>query len=136
MAKKWQRIAAIGRRRITMVNKVSCQDTDHCSVAGKGHFVIYSIDGKRFVIPLVYLSSKIVQRLFKLSEEEFGFTVDGPITLPCDGVLMEYVIDLVKKGVSEEMESAFLSSLLLPCSYVSCSVQKIGDHNTMEVCTF
>ncbi|KAJ3692842.1 hypothetical protein LUZ60_011937 [Juncus effusus] len=140
MAKKWQQIAALGRRRITMVHKVSYIDNDQCSttqMAEKGNFVIYSIDGKRFVLPLVYLSSRIVERLFKLSEEEFGFTVDGPITLPWDGVFMEYVVDLIKKGVSEEVESALLSSILLPCSYVSCSVQKNGlTHKAIEVCSF
>ncbi|KAJ3692843.1 hypothetical protein LUZ60_011938 [Juncus effusus] len=128
MAKKWQTMTGLGRKRITTVKKASDIDTDNCSttqIAEKRHFVIYSIDGKRFVVPLVYLSSRIIARLFKLSEEEFGFTVDGPITLLCDGVFMEYLVDLIKKGVSdsEELESALLNSLSLSCPYVSCSAQ-------------
>uniref|UniRef100_A0A2C9U063 Uncharacterized protein n=2 Tax=Manihot esculenta TaxID=3983 RepID=A0A2C9U063_MANES len=60
----------------------------------KGRFVVYSIDRKRFVVPLTYLRSKIFRELFRLSEEVFGLPKDGPITLPCDGAFMEYVLSL------------------------------------------
>ncbi|PSS31569.1 Auxin-responsive protein [Actinidia chinensis var. chinensis] len=42
------------------------------SVAEKGHFVVYTAEQKRFIIPLVYLNNEIARELFKLSEEEFG----------------------------------------------------------------
>ncbi|MBA0766502.1 hypothetical protein Gotri_015536 [Gossypium trilobum] len=55
MARKWQKLAAIGRRRITS------------SLVDKGHFVIYTIDQKRFVIPLAYLRNTIFVELLKMS---------------------------------------------------------------------
>lgn len=138
MAKKWQIMAALGTRRITMSNKYHNINSDQRSttqMAENGHFVIYSIDGRRFMISLVYLSSKIVEQLFRLSEDEFGFTVDGPIKLAFDGDFMEYVMDLLKKGVSEEVERALISSLLLPCSYDSFSMQKMEVQRQIEVCS-
>lgn len=140
MAKKWQRIAVLGRKRLISERKLSHCDADQCSTspqAQKGHFVVYTIDRKRFMIPLDCLKNRIVMQLFKLSEEEFGYTVDGPITLPCEAAFVEYAMDLVKRGVSEEVERALLSSVLLPC-YHACSAQsKFGAINQrVEVCGF
>jgi hypothetical protein len=50
LSKRWHGIGAIGRRRVTTLDKdihPACS-----SVAGNGHFVIYSTDGSRFDIPL------------------------------------------------------------------------------------
>jgi Auxin responsive protein len=139
MAKKWQRIAVLGRRRLTFEKKISHLDNDQSTstCAEKGHFVVYTIDKKRFMIPLEYLNTRIIMKLFQLSEEEFGFMADGPITLPCEAALMEYAMDLVKKGVSEEVERALLSSVLLPCHH-TCSVQSNfgAISQQVEVCGF
>ncbi|KAF3324897.1 Auxin-responsive protein SAUR36 [Carex littledalei] len=104
MAKKWQRMAVLGRRRLTFERKLSHRYVDQCTSprVEKGHCVVYTIDQKRFMIPLDYLNTRIVMQLFQLSEE-FGYTVDGPITLPCEAALMEYALALVKRGVSEEV---------------------------------
>ncbi|KAF3324904.1 Auxin-responsive protein SAUR36 [Carex littledalei] len=107
MVKKWQRMAVLARKRLTLERKLSHRDTDQCtsSRAEKGHFVVYTIDGKRFMIPLDYLNSRIFMQLFNLSEEEFGFTVDGPIIFPCEALFMDYAMDLLKRGVSGDIES-------------------------------
>ena len=96
MAKKWQRMAALARKRITSPAKEtegsSCSTS---SVAGKGHCVVYSADGRRFEVPLAYLGTAIFGELLSLSQEEFGFAGDdGRITLPCEAAVMEYVMCL------------------------------------------
>jgi Auxin responsive protein len=136
MAKKWQRMAALGRRRITFEKKLSHRDADQCTSpsANEGHFVVYTIDGKRFMISLDYLNTTIVMQLFQLSEEEFGYTVDGPITLPCEAAFLEYAMDLVKRGVSKEVERALLGSVLLPCHHSHNNFGAISQQ--IEVCGF
>ncbi|WJZ83552.1 hypothetical protein VitviT2T_003223 [Vitis vinifera] len=75
MARKWQKMAAFGRKRISLQRINEGVDEESCStssVADKGHFVVYSSDRRRFVIPLAYLDSEIMRELFQMSEEEFG----------------------------------------------------------------
>lgn len=63
------------------------------AVAPKGHFAVYTKEGRRFVVPIAYLKSSIFMELFRWSEEEFGLpAADRPITLPCDGAFMEQVV--------------------------------------------
>ncbi|KAM0945347.1 putative small auxin-up RNA [Dioscorea sansibarensis] len=83
------------------------------SVAEKGHFFVYTSEGKRYMVPLAYLDNNIFKELLKISEEEFGLPSDGPITLPCDAASMEYVLFMLRRGVSEEMERALLSSIFI-----------------------
>ncbi|KAF3324902.1 Auxin-responsive protein SAUR36 [Carex littledalei] len=139
MAKKWQRMAVLGRRRLTFERNFSHRYADQCTSprVEKGHFVVYTIDEKRFMIPLDYLNTRIIMQLFQLSEEEFGYTVDGPITVPCEAAFMEYAMELIKRGVSEEVERALLSSLLVPCHH-ACSAQiNFGaTSQQVEVCGF
>ena len=108
MAKKWQKMAALGRRRI-----MSTRTSTKCStsVAHRGHFFVYSMDGGRFMIPIAYLSSTILRELFKMSEEEFGLPSDGPITLTCDSSCMEYIFSLLPFQVSRDVESAMLTTI-------------------------
>ncbi|KAI3994571.1 hypothetical protein MKX01_028315 [Papaver californicum] len=63
----------------------------------KGHFVVYTTDQKRFVVPLQYLDSQPFQELLKMAENEFGLACNGPIKLPCDTQHMEYVLSLLEK---------------------------------------
>ncbi|RVW50953.1 Auxin-responsive protein SAUR66 [Vitis vinifera] len=77
MARKWQKMAGIGRRR-----EISLPNARNTRLADKGHFVVYSMDKRRFMVPLAYLSSSIFIELLRMSEEEFGLPGDGPITLP------------------------------------------------------
>ncbi|CAD6271619.1 unnamed protein product [Miscanthus lutarioriparius] len=66
-------------------------ESDECcsSVAGKGHCVVYTADERRFEVPLAYLRNKVFKELLRMSQEEFGFTRDGRITLPCDASTMD-----------------------------------------------
>nr|GMC80814.1 auxin-responsive protein SAUR68-like [Ipomoea batatas] len=112
LAKRWQKFAAIRRKRISFPSLYD--DADSCSTSSalyKGHFTIYTADQKRFVVPLSYLENEIIRQLLSMSEEEFGLPSDGPITLPCDAVFMEYIISLLSRGLSRELESALLVSV-------------------------
>lgn len=106
MARKWQKMAGIGRRR-----EISLPNARNTRLADKGHFVVYSMDKRRFMVPLAYLSSSIFIELLSMSEEEFGLPGDGPITLPFDAATMEYMVSMVGRHVSEELEKALLVSL-------------------------
>nr|TKS03626.1 carboxypeptidase D [Populus alba] len=65
LVRKWKKLAALSRKRITLpatIGKVV--DEDRCSTSStveKGHLVVYSIDRKRFVLPLEYFSNKIAR---------------------------------------------------------------------------
>ncbi|XP_027368249.1 auxin-responsive protein SAUR68-like [Abrus precatorius] len=101
MARKWQRMARIKRRKISLPRK----RMKH-KVAEKGHFVVYTADKVRFVVPLTYLRNNIFRELLRMSEEQFGLHIDGPIILPCDAAFMEYVVSLVQKHLSLELQNA------------------------------
>ncbi|KAL5706246.1 hypothetical protein ACHQM5_024444 [Ranunculus cassubicifolius] len=117
MLRKWHKMAAIGRKRIT--------DRDEEFVTDKGHFIVYTMDKKRFMIPLEYLRSKVFSELFRISEEEFGLPCNGPITLACDAIVMDYIVSLVGRSASKDLEKALclcLASSRRCCSSSSVSV--------------
>ncbi|KAK6240678.1 Small auxin-up RNA - like 10 [Theobroma cacao] len=114
LARKWQKMAAIRRKRITFPRTTEDADTNSCStssVVEKGHFVVYSADQKRFVLPLEYLQNEIVIELFNMAEEEFGLPGNGLLMLPCDATFMEYIIALLKRKPSKDVEKALLLSV-------------------------
>ncbi|KAE8719167.1 putative SAUR-like auxin-responsive protein family [Hibiscus syriacus] len=104
LARKWQKLAAIRRKRITLSRTSRKVGTNSCSTSSmveKGHFVVYCSDEKRFVLPLEYLKNEIVMELFQLAEEEFGLQGNEHLTLPCDAPLTEDVIGLIKRKASK-----------------------------------
>ncbi|CAE5958055.1 unnamed protein product [Arabidopsis arenosa] len=62
----------------------------------KGHFAVYTREGRRFVLPLDYLKHPIFQVLLEMAEEEFGSTICGPLQVPCDGGLMDHILMLLR----------------------------------------
>ncbi|OEL37664.1 Auxin-responsive protein SAUR36 [Dichanthelium oligosanthes] len=117
-----KRLAQMARKRLMPIpakeSEESCSTST--SVAGKGHCVVYSADGRRFEVPLAYLGTVVFGELLMLSQEEFGFTSDdGRIMLPCDAAVVEYVMSLLRRNASEEVVRAFLSSMVRPCHPVS-----------------
>ncbi|XP_076920034.1 auxin-responsive protein SAUR66-like [Bidens hawaiensis] len=99
MARKWRREAAKGRS----------------TVANKGHFVVYTADHNRFVIPLHYLNNNIFRELLKMSEDEFGLPTNGPITLPCDSSLMKYIVYVFERALTMEFEDLLVSMTTNRC---------------------
>ncbi|XVE48774.1 hypothetical protein DITRI_Ditri01bG0029500 [Diplodiscus trichospermus] len=99
MARKWPKNAAIGRKSISS-----------SGTSNKGHFVIYTMDKRRFIIPLAYLCNNIFLELLKMSEEEFGLS-SGPILLSCDSVFMNSVVLLIQQGLAKDLDKDVLNSL-------------------------
>ncbi|XP_058080647.1 auxin-responsive protein SAUR64-like [Magnolia sinica] len=134
MVKKGQKVAALGRRRNSFSRTDGSADSSGCStsVADTGHFVVYTTDGSRFVIPLVYLSSPIFKELFKMSEDMFGLPCNGPITFPCDAVLINYIVSMIQRSMSEDVEKALLASITLGhCSTSSLQLEGLPNQNIL-----
>ncbi|KAK3129552.1 hypothetical protein QOZ80_6BG0481440 [Eleusine coracana subsp. coracana] len=117
LSKKWQTMVALGRKLSWGMTRES--DECHTTVVGKGHCVVYTVDGKQFAVPLIYLGTTVFTELLQMSQEYFGFGSNGHITLPCDATVMEYAICLLRRSASIEVEKAFLSTMAVPCHYAS-----------------
>lgn len=128
LARKWQKFATITRILLTSANgdiNSNCRSrSSSTSVADKGHFVVYSVDKKRYVFPISYLKSDVFRVLLKLSEEEFGLPSDGPITLPCDAVFMDYMVSLVQHLGVKDVEKALVLSIATGRCSMSCSLHQ------------
>ncbi|KAJ4825478.1 hypothetical protein Tsubulata_038007 [Turnera subulata] len=114
IARKWHRLAALKRKRISLPRSVMEADNMRQDVSPKvekGHFVFYTADQKRLALPLSYLNSHIFRELLEMSEEEFGLPSNGPITLPCDAAFIEYAVSLINRRVDKEMEKALAISI-------------------------
>ena len=126
------------KRMISSPRADKLSDFNECStssVAQKGHFFVYTLEGKRFIVPLAYLTNNIFKELLKISEEELGLPSDGPITLPCDATSMEYVLSMLRKGVSKEVERALLSCIFIDCRS-TCSTLAVGNTQQITVCSY
>ncbi|KAJ6937233.1 auxin-responsive protein SAUR68-like [Populus alba x Populus x berolinensis] len=132
LARKWQKLAAIRRKRLTLPQTISSTT----STAEKGHFVVYTTDKKRFVLPLNYLNNEIVRELFNLAEEEFGLTSDGPITLPCDATFMEYAITLIQQNAAKDIEKALLVTIASNRCSSSLYLHHDVRHHQLSICSF
>ncbi|KAJ8769070.1 hypothetical protein K2173_024066 [Erythroxylum novogranatense] len=109
IAKKSQKIAAAKRKRASFLRISGNRSLSFrriSSLTDKGHFVVYSIDEKRFAIPLAYLNTTVFRELFKMSEEVFGLPSEGPIKLPCQAVMVEYVVSLIRRGTQVQFTKA------------------------------
>ncbi|TMW86596.1 hypothetical protein EJD97_021140 [Solanum chilense] len=135
MARKWQKFAAMQRKRISFPRNGS--DVESCStfsssIVEKNHFVVYTIDQARFVVPFAYLENEVIRQLLDMSEEEFGLSSGGPITLPCDSDFMDYIISLIKKGITaEDLVKALLLSIPSSCCSTSSLCQESGSQQLL-----
>ncbi|KAI9181077.1 hypothetical protein LWI28_011219 [Acer negundo] len=105
LARKWQRVASLRRKRISLPGLIT---SSAAPVADKGHFVVYTADRRWFVLPVSYLSNQIFQELLRMSEEEFGLPGNGPITLPCDAVFIEYAVSLIQGCVDRHLQEVLV----------------------------
>lgn len=60
----------------------------------KGCFTVYTKEAKRFVVPLCYLNHPIFQVLLETAEEEFGSNIPGPLRVPCEDELLDYILSI------------------------------------------
>lgn len=110
IARKWQRKAAKGRKRISFPRDNS-SGTSSTPVAEKGHVVVYTADQKRYSIPIAFFNNCIFGELLRMAEEEFGLPSNGPITIPCEAVFIDYLIFLIQRRATTDMEKALLISI-------------------------
>lgn len=137
IVRKWQRLAAIGRKRISFTRtRERFGDCNPSIIVDKGHFVVYTADQQRFVIPLAYLSNAIFRELLKMAEEEHGLPSDGPITLPCDAVFIEYAVSLIRRNVAKDMEKALLMSITTAQCLSSSCLQQEQSNQKLLICSF
>ncbi|KAL3515084.1 hypothetical protein ACH5RR_021986 [Cinchona calisaya] len=57
-------------------------------------------NSKRFLVRATYLNHPIFQKLLVQAEEEYGFVNQGPLTLPCDELVFEQVLEFVSRAES------------------------------------
>ena len=82
-------------------------------VGENGTFVIYTID------------NTIFQELFKMSEEEFGLSTSSrPIVLPCDSLVMNYVVSLLQGGMITDLDRALQAKSLISSSCLSSALHQ------------
>ncbi|KAK3037724.1 hypothetical protein RJ639_031095 [Escallonia herrerae] len=127
MVRKWQDLVVIRRKRISLPKidgNVEIENLVVPLVADIGYFVVYSDDGRRFVIPLVYLKNEVWRQLLEMSEEEFGQPGDSPIRLPCHAFLLEYITSLIRRGVAEDVEKALAMSVCRSRYFTSSSLHQ------------
>ncbi|XP_038693108.1 auxin-responsive protein SAUR68-like [Tripterygium wilfordii] len=135
LARKWQKFVVIRRKRVTFPTAKGGLDVESCSTSSsKGHFVVYTNDQRRFLLPLKFLNHDVVRELFELAEEEFGLPSDGPLTLPCDASFMEYVIALIQHHISKDVQKALIMSISNKCSSTLYLQQEIV--NQQEIYSF
>lgn len=112
---KWQNQTTKQRKTIQWrkTHETKTDKSFNCiwTKAEKGHFVVYSIDNRRFVLPLVYLENNIFRELFKLAEEEFGLSNNRPLMFPCDATVLMYIVTLVQRNIAKDLEEAVLISI-------------------------
>ena len=138
LARKWQKLAALKQKRITMpsTQNVEAHSCSTSNRVGKGHFVVYTNDQRRFELPLEYLNNEIVRELLRLAEEEFGLASNAPLTLPCDAVFLHYIVDLIQRHVTKEVEKALLMSIARShCSSSLYPLQADGSQQIL-ICSF
>lgn len=122
MIQQWQQFAE--RISSPRSSSSSSDGFDSCCVVSspvdKGHFAIYTADGRRFVVPLAYLNNAVFRQLLEMSEEEYGLPRDGPIVLPCDSIFMDYAICLIRKGRAGDLHEALVKSVARSRCSSSC----------------
>ncbi|KAK2665624.1 hypothetical protein Ddye_004198 [Dipteronia dyeriana] len=130
LARKWRRVATLQRKRILLPGL-------NTAVADKGHFVVYTADQRRFVLPISYLSNQVFQELLRMSVEEFGLPTKGPITLPCDAIFMEYAVSLIQGCVDRHLQEALVVSIASSrCSLIlSHSLHHRQTNQPLVVCS-
>ncbi|KAF3681796.1 Auxin-responsive protein SAUR64 [Capsicum annuum] len=85
MARRWRKFAAMQRRRISFPRNGS--NADGCSTSSsytveKGHFVVYTIDQRRYAFPLTYLENEVVRQLLSTSKKSLDYQVVALLHYP------------------------------------------------------
>lgn len=104
---------------------------------GKGHFVVYTSDETRFVMPLSYLKNDILQKVLMVAGDEYGLQPDGPIRLPFEAGFMKYILSLIERCVCNDLEKALVISIITSemCSS-NTTIQLEKNHPQVVISSF
>ncbi|XP_059291192.1 protein SMALL AUXIN UP-REGULATED RNA 12-like [Lycium ferocissimum] len=72
-----------------------------------GHIVVrVGPSCKRFVVRATYLNHPMFKKLLSQAEEEYGFTNNGPLAIPCDEYLFEELLRRLARSDSTNNNSS------------------------------
>ncbi|KGN62666.1 auxin-responsive protein SAUR50 [Cucumis sativus] len=92
--------------RIAKKNKNNNNNNTHLQCGGgeeipvdvpKGHFVVYVSENRsRYIVPLTFLTRPEFQILLQLAEEEFGFSHNMGLTIPCEEQVFQSLTSMLR----------------------------------------
>ncbi|KAK7351745.1 hypothetical protein VNO77_11415 [Canavalia gladiata] len=62
---------------------------------------------RRFVVRTTYLNHPVFKKLLVEAEEEYGFSNQGPLAIPCDEALFEQVLRFISRSDSPKSNRFF-----------------------------
>lgn len=82
-------------------NKARMSATRIPSDVPAGHVAVcVGTSCRRFVVRATYLNHPVFKKLLLQAEEEYGFTHQGPLSIPCDETVFEEVIRYISRSES------------------------------------
>ncbi|KAL9258222.1 Auxin-responsive protein SAUR36-like protein [Drosera capensis] len=81
LARKWQKLTSLRRKRISWSQSATTMGADPCSgssTTDKGHFVVYSIDGRRLRSRWYTLGIKLLLSFFRRLKKSLDFQETDP----------------------------------------------------------
>ncbi|KAL4271273.1 hypothetical protein GQ457_13G008250 [Hibiscus cannabinus] len=77
-----------------------------------GHVAVYvGTSCRRFVVRLAYLNHPVFKKLLSQAEEEYGFSSQGPLSIPCDESVFEEVIRFISRSDSDSDHSGRFANI-------------------------
>ncbi|KAK5834196.1 hypothetical protein PVK06_018070 [Gossypium arboreum] len=136
LVRKWEKMAAIRRKRITPSSATSDTGANSCNTSTtveQGDFVVYSIDQKHFVLPLEYLKNEIVMELFNLAEEKPGLSGNKAlICMRCSGVAVSDNSKFIS-GCSSQSGTTLFSTIEVEGLSDEVSLSKLLDKSESPI---
>ncbi|KAK8483292.1 hypothetical protein V6N13_075498 [Hibiscus sabdariffa] len=72
---------------------------------------------RRFVVRVTYLNHPVFKEFLIRAEEEYGFSNEGPLTIPCDESVFEEVIRFISRSESGH-SGRFVEDIKVPESKI------------------
>ncbi|KAI3736439.1 hypothetical protein L6452_15980 [Arctium lappa] len=130
MARKWQNLVALRRKRIAFPRA----EYNGATIVDKGCFVVYASDRIRFVIPLDYLKNDVFQALLEMAGDEYGLQNDGPIRVPLRAIFMKYIMSQIESEMSEDREEELRMAITSWRCLSTSNLQFEQAHTQLLVC--
>ncbi|KAL4615969.1 hypothetical protein ACB092_07G165300 [Castanea dentata] len=103
MVQRWRKKARIAAARALAPPSPTDVPAGHVAVC-------VGTSCKRFIVRATHLNHPIFKRLLVQAEEEYGFSNQGPLTIPCDESFFEEVLRVVTRSNSSTESSSSSSS--------------------------